>query len=91
MGNHSDVLPSVQIRALQKVVELSGGPQALAARLDLKIADIDKWLSGKAQIPREVFLRIVDVLIDELTNGDSDPGDPPAPRFSASPSQWESE
>lgn len=91
LGDHPAVPPSVYIRALQKVIELSGGRKELAVRLEIKTADIEKWLSGKAEIPREVFLRIIDVLIDELTGGDSDPGDPPAPRLSAPSSQWDCE
>ncbi len=85
------MLPSVHIRTLQKVIELSGGRAALAARLEIKTRDIGKWLSGKAPIPPEMFLRIVDVLVDELTGGDSEPGDPPAPRFSAPSSPWDYE
>ena len=91
LGNHPTVPLSVHIRALQKAIELSGGRKELAARLEIKTADVEKWLSGKAEIPREVFLRIVDVLIDELTGGDSAPGDPPAPQLSAPSSQCERE
>lgn len=91
LGNHSNMLPSIHIRALQKAVEASGGRKELAARLEVKAADIEKWLSGKAEIPHAAFLRIVDVIIDELTGWDSDPGDPPAPRHSAPSSRWDRE
>lgn len=76
---------SVQIRALQKAVELAGGRRALAERLALKAGDIDKWLSGKLELPRDVFLRVVEFLIDELTpeGDDADAGEPPAPRSSS--------
>jgi hypothetical protein len=75
---------SVQIRALQKAIELAGGRRALAQRLGIKAADIEKWLGGKAEIPREEFLRVVELIIDELTpEGDGDSADPPAPRSSA--------
>jgi hypothetical protein len=83
--------PSIHIRALNKAIEVSGGRKELAARLEIKAADIEKWLAGKAEIPEKVFLRIVDVIIDELTGWDSDPGDPPAPRLSAPSSQWDCE
>jgi len=46
---------SVQIRALQKAVELAGGRRALAGRLGVKAADLEKWLGGRAELPREVF------------------------------------
>jgi len=76
---------SVQIRALQKAAELAGGRRALAERLGVKAAEIEKWASGKAELPREVFLRVVELIIDELTpEGDaSESGDPPAPRSSS--------
>jgi len=75
---------SVQIRALQKAVELAGGRRALAGRLGVKAADLEKWLGGRAELPREVFLRAVELIIDELPEGGGpEPGDPPAPRASA--------
>ncbi|MGQ0545530.1 MAG: YdaS family helix-turn-helix protein [Betaproteobacteria bacterium] len=76
---------SVQIRALQKAIELAGGRRALAARLGVKAADIEKWLGGRAEVPRDVFLRVVELLVDELApDADADePGDPPLPRSSA--------
>jgi hypothetical protein len=78
------VADSVEIRALRKAIELAGGRKALAARLALKARELEGWLSGKAAIPRETLLRIVDVLLDELSPpADRDDGDPPAPRFSA--------
>lgn len=85
MGNHRHMAAaSVYIRALQKAVEVSGGRKALAARLGLKLAEIERWLDEKAEIPHETFLRIIDVLIEETASpGDSDSGDPPSPRSSA--------
>ena len=75
---------SVYVRALQKAVEVTGGRRALAERLGLKTVEIERWLDGKAQVPHETFLRIIDLLIEELASpGDSDPGDPPSPRSSA--------
>jgi hypothetical protein len=76
---------SVQIRALQKAVELAGGRRALAERLAVRAADIEKWLSGKLELPRDVFLRVVEFIVDELTpeGDDADAGGPPAPRSSS--------
>ena len=76
---------SVQMRALHKAVEIAGGRRALAGRLGVKAADLEKWMSGKAELPREVFLQVVELIIDELTpDADaSESGDPPAPRSSA--------
>ena len=76
---------SVQIRALQKAAELAGGRRALAERLGVKAAEIEKWISGKTELPREVFLRVVELIIDELTpeGDDADAGEPPSPRSSS--------
>jgi hypothetical protein len=76
---------SVQIRALRKAVELAGGRRALAERLAVKAGDIEKWLGGKLALPRDVFLRVVEFIVDELTpEGDgADTGEPPAPRSSS--------
>ena len=74
------------MRALQKAVELAGGRRALAERLGVKAGDIERWASGKAELPRQAFLCVVELIIDELAPpGDgAGPGDPPAPRsFSA--------
>lgn len=62
-----------------------GGRRALAERLGVKAAEIEKWIAGKAPLPRDIFLRVVDMIIDELApDADADePGDPPAPRSSA--------
>jgi DNA-binding transcriptional regulator YdaS (Cro superfamily) len=80
------VADSVEIRALRKAVELSGGRGALATRLGLKARELESWLSGKTAIPREALLRIVDVLLDELAPpAEGDDGEPPAPRYSAPP------
>jgi transcriptional regulator with XRE-family HTH domain len=84
LSNHPGVADSVEIRALRKAVELAGGRKALAARLGLKVRELERWFSGKAAVPRETLLRIVDVLLDELASpAEGDDGDPPAPRFSA--------
>jgi hypothetical protein len=85
LGNDRPMAASVQMRALQKAVEITGGRRALTARLGVKAADIEKWMSGKAEVPRDVFVRVVELIIDELTpDADaSEAGEPPAPRSSA--------
>jgi hypothetical protein len=78
---------SVQKRALQKAIELAGGRRALAERLGVKAGDIEKWTGGRAEVPREAFLRLVELILDELAPGEgAEPGEPPAPRSSSAPS-----
>lgn len=75
----------VPIRALQKAAELAGGRKRLAERLGVKAAEIEKWLAGTEAMPRDLFLRVVDLIIDEITpSGDSsEPNDSPPSRSSA--------
>jgi len=76
---------SVQSRALRKAAELAGGQKKLAERLGVSVAEIEKWAAGEAATPREIFLRVVDLIIDEMTpaDGSSDPDGPPSSRSSA--------
>jgi len=56
---------SVYSRALRKAAELLGGRDKLAKILQVPRDDIDKWIADEAKPPREVFLRIVDLILDE--------------------------
>ena len=73
---------SVYSRAVQKAAELLGGRERLAKVLLVPLAEIDKWIADKARPPREVFLRVVDIVLDESApSGDaSDSRDSPPPR-----------
>jgi hypothetical protein len=61
---------------MQKAAELLGGRKKLARYLLAPAADLDKWIAGEAKPPLAIFLRAVDLIIDETTpSGDSsDPG-----------------
>ncbi len=76
---------SVQSRALRKAAELLGGQEKLAERLGVSAAGIEKWTGGKTATPREIFLRVVDLIIDEITpsGGSSESDEPPSSRSSA--------
>jgi len=78
------VTVTVQSRALQKAAELIGGRKDLAARLGVTVEEIEKWTAGTRRTPREIFLRVVDVLLDELSpsNDSSDANEPPPGRSS---------
>jgi DNA-binding transcriptional regulator YdaS (Cro superfamily) len=57
---------TVESRALQRAVELVGSRTTLAERIGTNIEDLEKWLAGARRPPREVFLRVVNVILDEL-------------------------
>jgi hypothetical protein len=58
------VAASVYSRAIQKAAELLGGRDRLAKVLLVPVGDIDEWIAEKARPPRELFLRVVDILLD---------------------------
>lgn len=63
---------SVYSRAVRKAAELLGGRDNLARILNVPLADVNKWIAGEKP-PREIFLRVVDLIIDET----APPGDSP--------------
>lgn len=67
---------SVYSRTLQKAADLTGGRKKLARVLRVPINDLEAWIADEAKPPLNVFLRVVDLLIDETGNapsgGDSD-------------------
>jgi hypothetical protein len=56
---------SVQARALHKAVETLGGLSALAQYLDVPSGVVREWMFDVGSPPNGVFLRVVDVLLDE--------------------------
>jgi hypothetical protein len=72
---------SVYSRTLQKAVETAGSQKKLARLLRVPLVDLEKWIAGKDEPPMAVFLKAVDLVLDDTTSpGASEPGDPPAPR-----------
>lgn len=51
--------------ALARAVELVGGEKPLCQRLRVSTSDLARWLAGDAKPPIGVFLRVIDVLIEE--------------------------
>jgi len=72
---------SVYSRTLQKAADVIGGQANLCRHLRVPAADLQKWIDDKAVPPIGIFLRAVDLVIEETTPpADSGPGEPPAPR-----------
>jgi hypothetical protein len=75
------VASSVYSRTLQKAAELVGGHAKLCRRLHVPMDELQKWIDDRAVPPIAIFLRAVDLVIDETAPpADSGPGEPPAPR-----------
>jgi hypothetical protein len=60
MDSMSDVYP----RAVRKAAELAGGSDKLARVLQVPAEEIEKWMAGDGQPPRDVFLRVVDIIVE---------------------------
>jgi hypothetical protein len=50
---------------IQRAAQLLGGYDALGARLELSPKILRRWASGHGDAGETVFLRIVDILLDE--------------------------
>ena len=80
---------TVYSRALQKATELAGGRDKLAKILQVQRAELDKWIADQGKPPREIFLRIVDLILEESTpSGEAgDAAEPPPSRDAAGSTQ----
>jgi hypothetical protein len=78
---------SVYVRTFQKAVEILGGRKNLARALRVPLADLEKWLAGLKEPPIAIFLRAVDLVLDDTSRsaGTSEPADPPPSRDCACP------
>ena len=73
----SFVASSVYSRAVRKAAELLGGREKLSRTLQVPLAEIEKWLADKGKPPREIFLRVVDLIIADNGVADAGPSDAP--------------
>jgi hypothetical protein len=84
MGNDCPMASSVYSRTLQKAADLIGGRKKLARVLRVPTKDLEAWIADEAKPPLNVFLRVVDLIIDETgPASESDSGDAPPPRDAA--------
>jgi hypothetical protein len=79
---------SVYSRALAKAAELVGGRDRLAKVLQVPAAEIELWIAEGAKPPREVFLRVVDIILDETSAPAADDGEPAPGRDAAGPNRY---
>jgi hypothetical protein len=81
------VSASVYSRALLRAAELLGGRDKLGRALRVPKSEIDHWIAGDGKPPREMFLRVVDLILDETAGEGSDTPESPPPRDAAGSSQ----
>ena len=56
--------------AVNLAAELLGGPAKLRERLKASSAQVAAWLAGTKEPPPAVFLRVVEIILDELDGGE---------------------
>ena len=83
LRNDARVAASVYSRTLQKAAQLCGGRDELCRILKLARADVDRWIADQAKPPRDVFLRVVDLILDETAPSHDPEHDAPPPRDAA--------
>lgn len=54
----------VHAKALQRAASIVGGEETLRAALQAEPALFERWKKGEEEMPQEVFLRIVDIIVD---------------------------
>jgi len=93
MGNDCPMASSVYSRTLQKAAELLGGRKKLARVLRVPVNDLESWIADEAKPPLNVFLRVVDLIIDETgpaaESGESDDSPPPRDAAGATRTRYE--
>lgn len=89
LSNHPRVTVSVYSRALLKAAELLGGRAELAQVLQVSQAELERWVADEQKPPREIFLRVVDIILDETSPaGPDDTSETPRGRDAAGPSRY---
>lgn len=58
------MLHDIHDRALRRAAEILGGEEKLRLHLGATETDFSSW-SGLQELPRNVFLRLVDIITDE--------------------------
>jgi hypothetical protein len=58
------VLQEIHRRALQRAATILGGNEQLRLHLGASGEEFSSW-AGKRDLPRDVFLRLVDIITDE--------------------------
>ena len=58
------MLQDIHQRALRRAAEILGGNERLRLHLEASEAEFSSW-TGRRELPRDVFLRLVDIITEE--------------------------
>jgi hypothetical protein len=56
-------MPTVYARTLRRAAEISGGVEKLASLFGVASEDLVFWMQGTKQVPQDIFLRAVDIVV----------------------------
>ena len=65
LAENSAMLAALQVRLLRRAVVVAGGTAELSFRLGVEEHTLGLWLAGRATMPQEHFLVIVDLVLDD--------------------------
>jgi hypothetical protein len=55
----------LKARLITRACDIAGGRERLASRLGVEVHSLEFWLSGRATPPEAVFLKAVDLVLDD--------------------------
>jgi len=59
----------IQMRAVERAVEIAEGIEALALRLDVPPPAVVAWIRGTSEVPPGPFLKVVEIIVDHGHGG----------------------
>ena len=58
-------------RCVRRAAELAGGYEALSEHVEVSVRQLKAWGDGEGTPPTAIFLRIIDLILDPGTGGES--------------------
>jgi hypothetical protein len=62
--NHGNGIETYKA-ALARAAQIAGGVQSLSDLVRVPVADLMRWIRGESKPPMAVFLRVIDILIED--------------------------
>ena len=73
MGKLVDMADTIYTRALSRAAEIQGSTQALATLLRVPENTLLRWMAGRAQMPLQAFLKLIELLVQHEARGQGEP------------------
>jgi hypothetical protein len=67
---------TIYTRALARAAQAQGSTQSLASLLHVPESTLLRWISGRAQMPLQAFLKLIELLAQHEKNGDQESAPP---------------